>query len=77
MFHTFLNPITDFSGGASAASGIALPPIAVIATAVVDVDQLSPPRAPSPPVPARASTDSTANVLGDWLDNLPARDWDV
>ncbi|TFD51056.1 hypothetical protein E3T43_16780 [Cryobacterium sp. Hh7] len=76
MFHTFLHPISDFSGGASAAVGIDLPPIAVIALTAVDVDQQSAPRTLEPPRPSPFRTDNTTRALGDWLDNLPARGWD-
>ena len=76
MFHTFLHPISDFSGGASTGVGIALPPIAVIASMAVDVDQQSAPRTPEPPRTSPVRPDNTTRALGDWLDNLPARGWD-
>ena len=74
MFRTFLHPIRDFSGGASTAAGIALPPIAAIASEVVDVDQQS-----SPPLPTvRVSTQPGGpTTLEAWLDDLPMRGWDA
>ncbi|WP_105034492.1 hypothetical protein [Cryobacterium aureum] len=74
MFHTFLHPISDFSGGESAAVGVALPPIAVIATGVIDLEQQS-----SPQVSAVQTTTPSASTrtLEDWLDQLPMRGWDA
>jgi hypothetical protein len=70
MFHTFLHPISDFSGGASAAVGIALPPIAVITTAIVDFEPFADRSRPAKPA-------STSTTLESWLDNLPVRGWDA
>ncbi|SDN72543.1 hypothetical protein SAMN05216368_10716 [Cryobacterium flavum] len=74
MFHTFLHPISDFSGGASPSVGIALPPIAVIATGAIDLDQQF-----SPQVSALHATTRSASTttLEDWLDQLPTRGWDA
>ena len=74
MFHTFLHPIGDFSGGASTAVGIDLPPIAAIANEAIDVDRHS--SLPLPPVQASAQSGGPT-TLEAWLDDLPMRGWDA
>ena len=73
MFHRFLHPLSDFSGGASTGVGIALPPVAAIVSGVVDFDERSLPRLS----PQRTNNFSGATPLEDWLDNIPARGWDT
>ena len=55
--------------------GIALPPIAVLSASVAYLAQHSTPGVP-PYRQTYTDPSSTSSVLGDWLDNLPARGWD-